>query len=169
MEARQGLNAAMTFASTPTRMRCVTLWAATRASLLPGKQSKNRLTMFSLLGPMKPEMPDEQPLGSRIIGVGVALRQCMGQTDWSSMKGQGCRNPGTDNEGWVRADNFCSYLNERAEQNYQAMVGDGNYWMIGINDVVSLLTLDFTGQPWAYAQVRTEHFVLVYPKKKDNH
>ena len=28
------------------------------------------------------------------------------------------------------------------------------------------MTLDFTGQPWAHSQARTEHMMMVYPKNK---
>ena len=82
------------------------------------------------------------------------------------MRGRGRSNPGTDNAGWVRTDNFCSNLNQRAESNYHAKVGDGNYRIVGTSDLVPLMTFDFAGQPWACPQVQTEHLLLVYPRSR---
>ena len=72
------------------------------------RSTGTRFNIFSLLGPNKPEKPDEQPLSSKMVAFGVASRHCAGQTDWSSMKGLGYSNPGTDNEGRVRTDNACA-------------------------------------------------------------
>ena len=121
---------------------------------------------FSLHGPDRPELPQDQSLGSKMVSIGIALRHCMCQTDWSTMRGRGYSNPGSDNEFWVRTEYACSYVNDRAERNYRAKVGDGTYKMICISDIIALMTLDFSEQPWAYSRVRIEHLLMVYPKNK---